>query len=444
MSKSLSSTQSVIRCAGAVFLLAVFAVWSAPRASAQSENVLLSLPGGVDGSQPHGPLAEDSAGNLYGTTFAGGAHGFGAVIKLSLVSGVWQETVLHSFTGGHDGANPYASVLLGADGKLYGTTGFGGKSGACGGGGCGVVFELSPVGGGWVETVLHAFSGGADGAIPQGLALDSHGNIFGLAETGGTSQACNQLVGCGTAFELSVQSAGGWKFGVIHIFSGGSDGGTPSLRASPLVDAGGNVYGATFAGGNAKFCSNTFPNVVGCGVAFRLSPVAGGGWSEKVLYRFFGFADGAFPTGGLVMDSSGNLYGAASAGGDTRSKNCAGDYGCGVIFQLTPTSSGLWKAAPLHTFESTDGLSPLALAFDHSGNLYGPTGGGGDAVCNCGTVFELAAGAGGWTFSTLHAFVGGTDGRFPTGVMLDSSGNVFGPTSSGGSAGDGTFYEITP
>jgi len=444
MSKARFGIQPFLRHAGTAFMVAAMIFSLAFRAHAQTEQVLFSLPGGANGSQPQGPLAEDKSGNFYATTFQGGAHGFGAVIELSLVSGVWQETVLHSFTGGRDGANPYASVVLGPNGDLFGTTGFGGDLTVCGGGGCGVVFELSPVAGGWKETVLHVFRGGLDGSVPQGLAFDPQGNLYGLAEQGGTAGACNQNRGCGTVFQLTPQAGGLWQFSVIHIFDGGYGGATPALHQSPLVDANGNLYATTFAGGNPKYCQNTFPGVVGCGVVFKLSN-AFGGWRETVLYRFFGFADGAFPGGRLVMDSSGNLYGSASAGGNTQG-NCKGNYGCGVVFELSPASSGLWNATTLHTFAWTDGLGPGGLAFDQSGNLYGSTGAAGDPVCNCGTVFKLTAGSGGgWTsFNTLHAFQGGSDGRFPTGIMLDSSGNVFGSTSFGGTTSNGTFYEITP
>ena len=416
---------------------------AAPCALAQTESVLYSFTGGTDGSQPNGSMVQDKAGNLYGTTFKGGTDGYGTVFELSPVSGGWQETVLHSFANGHDGANPYASVVFGPNGNLYGSAGFGGNLNVGGGGGWGVVFELSRVaGGGWKETVLHTFSGGKDGAVPQGLAFDTKGNLFGLADQGGSTQSCGGLTGCGTVFKLTPQSGGGWKFSVIHIFTGGLDGGTPALGDIPITDANGNLYATTITGGSTKYCLNFGVNNAGCGVVFKLSPTISGGWKETVLYRFFGFADGAFPTGALVLQG-GNLYGSASAAG-TQAGNCSVNDGCGVVFELTPTSSGVWNETPIHALSWSDGVAPGGLVADGAGNLYGATAAG--ASGNSGTIFEMARGGGGWTFSTLHVFQSGGDGQLPSRgvIMRNSAGDIFGATIIGGSSNNGSLYEITP
>ena len=430
-----------------VALLIAAVTFSLPRAHAQTEAVIYSFGSNItDAQRPYGALAQDKAGNLYGTTPQGGAHNSGTVFELSPVTGGWQETVLHSFTGGHDGAVPYASVVFGPNGNLYGTSEFGGNLTVGGGSGLGVVFELSPaVGGGWNETVLHVFSGGKDGAVPQGLAFDPKGNLFGLARQGGTSVYCNQGTGCGTVFELTPKTGGGWSFGVIHIFTGGLDGGTPGLGMGPAVDANGNLYATTTFGGNPKYCVSSNQLTVGCGVAFKLSQTTSGGWKETVLYRFFGFADGFSPSSVLVPDAAGNIHGTAASGG-SQAGLCRENFGCGVVFELTPTSSGLWNQTPIHTFSwFPDGEDPIGgLVADGAGNLYGPTRGGGDTNCDCGTVFKMAHGASGWTFSTLHTFLGGSDGNFPGSVLLNSSGNIFGATLVGGASSSGTVYEITP
>jgi uncharacterized repeat protein (TIGR03803 family) len=194
-------------------------------------------------------------------TFEGGAFGAGVVYKLD-ASG--NETLLYSFAGGSDGANPDSVLLLDAQGNLYGTTENGGNS-ECGGTGCGVVFELSPQSGGnWTETVVYTFcsvSGCADGERPGvgPLVLDAAGNLYGTTIFGGAYQSCNADT-CGVVFKLDPEG----NETVLHSFTGGADGADPA--AGLIMDKAGNLYGTAELGGNLKCAADK----QGCGVMFRL------------------------------------------------------------------------------------------------------------------------------------------------------------------------------
>jgi len=221
------------------------------------ETVLHSFTGKADGGAPVAGLVRDNAGNLYGTTFAGGIadgqcfYTCGVAYKLDTTG---KETVLHRFTGGTDGNESSASLVRDSAGNVYGTTRYGGNL-TCGGGpkGCGVVFKLSTTG---QETVLHRFTGGADGAFPDAeLLRDAEGNLYGTTRAGG-DLGC----GCGIVFKLDTTG----KETVLHRFTGVKDGADP--EAGLLRDTAGNLYGTTFSGGSAA-CGG-----VGCGVVFKLTP----------------------------------------------------------------------------------------------------------------------------------------------------------------------------
>jgi uncharacterized repeat protein (TIGR03803 family) len=345
------------------------------------ETVIDFLSGAQAGENPAAGLVFDASGNLYGTTSAGGnlndcsGVGCGVVFQLSPQSdGRWRETILHTFTGGRDGAVPFSSLIFDAAGNLYGTTSQGGVPGCGGGPGCGTVFELSPDGvGHWHETVLHAFTGGRDGWAPySSLIFDTAGNLYGNTAGGGSVASCSGA-GCGVIFELSPTSSGSWTETVLHAFNGVSDGSDPI--GNLVFDSAGNLYGVTFF-------ASTGCDGQGCGTIFELSPTSGGQWKGKGLHIFSGGVDGAYPAAGLVLDALGNIYGTASRGG--------GPCGCGVVFKFSPKSSGGWQETLLHTFTggTADGQLPFAsLVFDPAGNLYGTTFGGGSA--GYGTVFEI-------------------------------------------------------
>jgi uncharacterized repeat protein (TIGR03803 family) len=206
-------------------------------ASATSTDVIFSLDE-EEGEYADTDLDTDSEGNIYGTTVLGGEFGGGTVFKLSPTPTGWEHTILYSFTGGADGAEPYEGVTLDAKGNLYGTAVSGG-SGSCEGG-CGVVYKLTNSGGTWTQTIIHAFTGGDDGSGPGArVTVDRGGNIYGMTPTGGA-------YGLGTICKIH-EVAGGWNFRVIHTFTGGDDGGSGS--AGRLILRRGRLYGAATTGG---------------------------------------------------------------------------------------------------------------------------------------------------------------------------------------------------
>jgi uncharacterized repeat protein (TIGR03803 family) len=268
-----------------------------------------SFTGDGDGVGPLGGLAIDAQGNLYGTTYFGGdvICGCGIVFELTpSSSGLWTESILHTFTGPSDGGNPQGTLIFDSKGNLYGTSS-GGQL-APGVAQFGTVFELAPTSGnGWNYTVLYDFAGGsADGATPNGgLAFDQQGNLYGADYSGGTADE-------GVVFKLTPNGQGAWTESVLYNFQGGSDGAIPD--AAPVVDSSGNVYGTTMDGGNSPYCS-AGTQVVGCGTIYKLSRQSDGTWPETVLHRFMGGSDGIAPQASLTLDSHDTLYGTAYLGG---------------------------------------------------------------------------------------------------------------------------------
>ena len=378
------------------------------------------------GANPNAGLIRDAAGNLYGSTMLGGAFNWGTVFEVSpKAGGAWREKVLHSFKGQSkgDGTDPWGGLVFDGAGNLYGTASGGGP---CGGG---IAFELVPhADGNWTEKILHNFGCGSDGAEPlAGLIFDTAGSLYGTTYYGGTS-SCNDGNGrgCGVVFELKPQTGGRWMETVLYNFKAdGGDGTYP--EASLLLDAAGNLYGTTSSGGASTF-----------GTAFELTAEAGGGWTEQTIHSFNG-NDGSYPSGNLIFDASGNLYGTTSGGIPNGS----------TVFELTPNAGGGWTGKVLHYFNTSgDGVTPQAgVIFDKAGNLYGTTLGGGSDTCflGCGVVFELMPAAGGaWRESVLHRFTkNGKDGEFPTcNLILDSASHLYGTTQNGGTYIEGTVFEI--
>ncbi|MFL6688673.1 MAG: choice-of-anchor tandem repeat GloVer-containing protein [Alphaproteobacteria bacterium] len=251
------------------------------------ESIVYSFSGGADGAQPYGALILGADGSLYGTTQHGGAHNSGTVFKLDFAG---KETVLYTFSGGTDGNTPMAELVRDDAGNLYSTTAYGGMSKA------GVVFKLDPAGN---ETVLHSFRNEKDGAFPEsGLILDKVGNLYGTAFLAGP-------YGSGNVFKITVSG----KEKVLHLFSMPTDGNGPMAR---LVKAGdGTLYGTTYYGG----ISNS-------GSVFKLEPDG----TETVLHSFTMAEDGAYPYAGLIRDKQGNFYGTTEAGGEPR---------LGVVFKIS-------------------------------------------------------------------------------------------------------------
>jgi uncharacterized repeat protein (TIGR03803 family) len=406
-----------------------------PGSNGWTESVLhyfCTQPHCADGDFPRGGLIFDQAGNLYGTTAAGGTKavggGDGVVFELTPgKGGDWSETVLFTFHGGKEGFAPFSGVVFDAKGNLYGTTIWGGEGGGlCRGNngfGCGTVFKLTPSAGLWTESIVHDFRAGRDGIIPSGVLLDSGGNIYGTTTSSG---APPNFTGGATSFKLTA-SSNGWHETVHHFGTSAAI----SPNGGLISDGAGNLYGTTSGGGSYEY-----------GTVFELSPVAGGRWQSRVLYSFKGGTDGSEPEAPLVFDQAGNLYGTTFEGGSADN--------VGVVFQLSPGSGGRWNESILHVFQGPDGLYPVGgLVFDGVGNLYGATYEGG-ATC-CGVVFELSPSNGSWTENVLHNFTGGaSDGWNPlAGVVLDSAGNIYGTTAAGGNVGNGgsgygTVFELSP
>jgi uncharacterized repeat protein (TIGR03803 family) len=314
--------------------------------------VLYSFAGGTDGANPSAGLIQDSSGNLYGTTYKGGTAGFGAVFKITSAG---SESVLYSFAGGTDGANPLAGLIQDSTGNLYGTTYGGGTTSV------GTVFKLTTAG---VETILHSFTGGTDGANPwAGLIQDSAGNLYGTTSTGGITPVGSSLSN-GVVFKITPVGVET----ILYKFKGGTVDGAHSV-AGLIQDSAGNLYGTTSGGGG-----------LGYGTVFKLTPAG----TETVLHSFAsGPADGAFPRAGLIQDSAGNLYSTTNGGGGL---------GYGTVFEITPTS----VETILYSFGSggTVGALPNAgLIRDSAGNLYGTTSYGGinrnGTTIGNGTVFKI-------------------------------------------------------
>jgi uncharacterized repeat protein (TIGR03803 family) len=331
--------------------------------------------------------------------------------------------VLHNFGAGNgnpDGFWPYAGLAMDSHGNLYGTTA-GGGTGSCGQYGCGTVFQLTPNGGdGWSENVLHSFSG-SDGAAPWApVVFDGHGNLYGTTSSGGSGNN-------GTVFQMIPNGNGTWTLTTLHAFTGGNDGGNPAYPGVTLGSSG-HIYGAASAGG-----------VYGFGVVFDLGRVSVFNWYELVAHAFKG-SDGDTPYGSLISDASGNLYGTTYYGGGTSYS--------GTVFKLTPNRLSFgWTETLLHSFTGPDGACLSApLIFDAAGNLYSTSEDGGPV--NNGTVFEMTPnGDGTWTEKVIYGFqdYGNIDGLNPVGgVTFDQAGNLYGTASGGGIYGQGIVFKLTP
>jgi len=312
--------------------------------------VLHTFTGGTDGANPAGGLIRDKSGNLYGATTAGGASGAGTVYEVT-ATGV--ESVLYSFTGKNDGSDPEATLAIDSAGNLYGTTVAGGVYSN------GVVFRLSPpkkTGGRWMQTVLYSFGTGTDGAVPvAGVTLGATGNVFGTTSAGGT-------YGYGTVFELT-RSGLTWTETILHNFANGDDGSV--VYAGLIADKSGNLYGAATQGGNG-----------GGGTIFELTP-SSGTYTFNVLYSVPGWGiSGSFRD--LMLSAAGVIYGTT---------HCDGNNNAGTVWELTP-SAGSWNYTLLYTFTGgTDGLYSFSNLVLEKGKLYGTTNEGGAG--NYGVVFEV-------------------------------------------------------
>jgi len=379
---------------GAAALLLPPAAWS------QTLTTLHSFSGGTDGAYPYAGLLKISS-LLYGTTEEGGGtgcvglqQGCGTVFKIDQATGA--ETVLYSFGGGSDGSYPLGA-LINVGGTLFGTTSEFNESGN------GTVFEIDPATG--VEAVLHAFSGANDGADPFSGLLNVKNTLYGTTYAGGPSNY-------GTVFRINP-TTGAEK--VLHSFTEQGDAGYP---LAGVIDVGGALYGTSEFGG----ASNN-------GTVFKIDSTTR---AESVVYSFEGGNDGANPWAGL-LEVSGKLYGTTYDGGTSNA---------GTVFEIDPVTGA---ETVLYSFGSypEDGAQPAAALYSVNGILYGTTVGGGGKGCGgsgCGTVFNLNPTSGAET--VLHSFTG-SDGQYPHAALIKIGGALYGTTYFGGTSDVGTVFSLS-
>jgi uncharacterized repeat protein (TIGR03803 family) len=357
-----------------------------------TQNVLWRAASGGDPDNIRAGVIFDASGNLYGTSIYGGQYGCGTVFEVIHNSDeTWTEKNLHDFDC-TDGYQATGGVIFDKAGNLYGTTSFGGTYN------WGTVYKLSPnTDGTWTETVLHNFNFGSDGGYPGHLSLvfDSKGALYGTAGQGANGSCVVWTTGCGTIYKLTPNTDGTWTFTVIYSFTGGDDGGVPQYDLK--FDKAGNLYSTTYMGGKYNH-----------GVAFELVGNSDGTWSEKVLYSFRSGSDGDNPFGGVIFDGAGNLYGTTLEGGGT----ACGGYngvppGCGVVYELMPSSGGTWTEKVLVRFDGKPNDTPINdLVMDGIGNLYG-TAAGYDTD-SLGSIYEVIRTGSVVTFIGDSGIVGAT------------------------------------
>jgi len=362
-------------------------------ARAQTETVLYSFQGGLDGQLPFAALAIGPDGNLYGTTSDGfdyPAHG-----TVFSVTPTGEKKIVYRFRGRGDGGGPESDLVFDPQGNIYGTTPGGGTYRD------GLVFKITPSGTAR-ETVIYTFHPRPDGRNPYPYVIrDDAGNIYGVTWWGGA-------YGRGTVFQISPDGVET----VLHNFLDTPDGSWP--YASVVLDSKGRLFGTTKIGGT-----------YGLGTIYELEP---GIKKDRVLYSFSGKADGGYPLARLIFDADGNLYGTTSIGG-----NC-----CGTVFQLSP--AGALTTSYTFTGGLDGGIPSAAVVRDEEGNIYGTTSAGGTR--GLGTVFKIDSNG---NESVLHSFAGAPhDGEKPyAGLVRDAHGNLYGTTYVGGTRNLGTVYKIT-
>jgi uncharacterized repeat protein (TIGR03803 family) len=350
-----------------------------------------------------------------GSTMTQRFHALTFLIALGLATLAQAQTfnTLYKFRGAPDGGMPQGGLALDNSGNLYGVTLYGGTSFY------GTAFKVSPNG---KEKVLYNFNAGYGMDPDAAPTFGPDGALYGTTEFGGFHRY-------GAVFRVDKQG----RETVLYDFRGGVDGSRPN---GVVLDRQRNIYGVTVEGGKGNKGCNGF----GCGLIYRID-VAG---NRKVLYRFTGGKDGGAPTG-IIIDSSGNLYGTTILGGNV---GCNGGIGCGAVFKLDKTG----RETVLHSFTDTggDGNYPDAGLSLLGNDLYGTTEDGGNLDCNggngCGIVFKVTKDG---KETVLHEFTGGADGGMPNGgVFVDKKGNIYGTTWDGGngncSYGCGVVFMLDP
>jgi len=401
--------------------LLICSAYGAAQNPPPSLTTIYNFAGAGDGEHPEAPLVIGEGGVLYGTTWGGGAHGFGTVFSLNppvSPGGAWTENVLYSFQLGVDAINPNSRLVIGTGGVLYGTTSNGGTLGY------GTVFSLTPPvspGGHWTEALIHNFGATPnDGEYPtSGLTLGPEGVMYGTTRFG---PGLN-----GTVFEVTPPASPGAPWTESVIYSPGNADDTWQPSGDLAVGSGRVLYGTAFAEAGPA-----------AGVFALVPPVTPGHlWVETVI-------SGTVGETGVMIGGGGALYGSSQYGGSSNG---------GMVFLLTPPASpgGAWASTVLLSFPYQPhsvpygyygGPNPGPLTLGEDGTLYGATGEGGPT--NSGTVYALkppTTPGGAWTEIVLHTFTG-ADGAIPTGLTMSSGGVFYGTTDSGGAYGSGTVFAL--
>lgn len=357
--------------------------------------------------------------------------------------------VIYSFTGGVDGGNPDAGLIMDGAGNLYGVNSYGGGSPNCmspfGDVGCGTAFELAHSGSGWTMVPLYQFQGALDGFTPAAaLTFGPDGSLYGttsdqslgydLFRTRNPAPSGDDCDGyaCGTVFKIAPPAnaapnfLGGWTHTVLHRFQGYPVDGNAPYHSPVTFAADSTMYLTTYMGGTI---------VIGGGTVTTLKP-SNGGWVESILYNFqYPEDDGHYPMSGVILDRAGNLDGTTFYDGRPYG-------GYGTVFQLTPSGTG-WTENILHLFQGgSDGAHPIAgLISDSSGNLYGATAGGYPQPN--ATVFMLTPTDHGWIFKVLYTFDNNLE--YPAATLaMDTAGNLYGTTYADSYPNMGHLFKLAP
>ena len=388
--------------------------------------------GGRDGDMPRGGLAADAQGNLYGTTYYGGAHTYGGTVFMlkppTPRQPSWTYRVIYRFKLDSSDGNAPSGALTVRDGIIYGTT-YSGANPKCG---CGSVYRLRPLDAAktqWKYAIIHRFNTRAGGANPgAGVVFGPGGALYGTTTRGGRFDS-------GTLFKLAGSGDRLWSHAILHHFRGNSETGP---EAELLFNARGDtIYGTTFGGGRHRN-----------GTIFQLKR-GSAGWVHTVLHHFrpsyLDPADGSLPRGRLVFGKDGAIYGTTEAG------DKGGSWNAGTIFRLAPLAGGKWGYGIIHEFigGDADGWGPKSgLTRDADGNFYGTAAGGGRL--GAGVVYKLSrSSTGRWTVRVVHSFNHSTGGDAPWSQPVLRGGALYGTTLSGGnmscgSGGCGLVYQLRP
>jgi len=419
----LAGARNLLRYARVVLLVVSGAATLTPPVCAQTYHIIHTFT--QQASYPMDGLVADAAGNLYGSTSAGGNTYNGTIFRMTLRDSAWMYTTIYNFQGGSDGSEPLSTPVFGPDGALYGMTYAGGANPNCPSV-CGTVYRLVPPPTvckttlcEWSDQVIYSFgSNTPDGYNPYSrVSFDSNGNLYGSTSQGGNLPPPDQNFGA--IFQLT-HSNGVWSENILLTFIGMGNGNNPTWGV--IVDNSGNVYGTS---PSADICGTEHYT---CGAVFELQQP---NWRYSFIYTFDHSDDGTAPYGAPVWDAEGNMYGSTAAG------SLDGSSGA-TIWKLSP-SNGSWVRTTLYSWPVGAWGGKGSLTMDAHGNLYGiqaPIYGSG-----AGSVFKLTNNNGVWSYSTLHEF-NGSDGSYPNGsLVVDANGNVFGTTWMGGHPPTGQCYD---